>query len=166
MPLVVCNIAELPFPHGCSPTQLTLMQIMRTVQIHVAVLVVTSFFFSEAPFHAEFVALSLCIQECLYIQQLASELKQSSDQPVVIYEDNQSTIHIAQNSEHHGRSKHIDVRYMFVRDLVEAKHFELRYCNTKQQLADFFTKAHLEPAFNYFCKRLRLLSLQDFTHSG
>ncbi|KAH9051906.1 hypothetical protein Ae201684P_017386 [Aphanomyces euteiches] len=126
---------------------LTLMQIMRTVQIHVAVLVVTSFFFSEAPFHgwrrnknivtlstteAEFVALSLCIQECLYIQQLASELKQSSDQPVVIYEDNQSTIHIAHNSEHHRRSKHIDVRYMFVRDLVEAKHFELRYCNTKQ----------------------------------
>ncbi|KAF0722783.1 hypothetical protein Ae201684_018174 [Aphanomyces euteiches] len=115
---------------------------------------------------AEFVALSLCIQECLYIQQLASELKQSSDQPVVIYEDNQSTIHIAQNSEHHGRSKHFDVRYMFVRDLVEAKHFELRYCNTKQQLADFFTKAHPEPAFNYFCKRLQLLSLHDFTHSG
>ncbi|KAH9107020.1 hypothetical protein AeMF1_017532, partial [Aphanomyces euteiches] len=108
---------------------------------------------------AEFVALALCIQECLYIQQLASELKQSSDQPVIIYEDNQSTIHVAQNSEHHGRSKHIDVRYMFVRDLVEAKHFELRYCNTKNQLADFFTKAHPEPAFKSFCKALRLLSL-------
>ncbi|KAH9139250.1 hypothetical protein AeRB84_016475 [Aphanomyces euteiches] len=79
---------------------------------------------------AEFVALALCIQVSLYIQQLASELKQSSDQPVIIYEDNQSTIHVAQNSEHHGGSKHIDVRYMFVRDLVEAKHFELRYCNT------------------------------------
>ncbi|KAH9151299.1 hypothetical protein AeRB84_005021 [Aphanomyces euteiches] len=115
---------------------------------------------------AEFVALALCIQECLYIQQLASELKQSSDQPVIFYEDNQSTIHVAQNSEHHGRSKHIDVRYMFVRDLVEAKHFELRYRNTKNQLADFFTKAHPEPAFKSFCKSLRLLSLAEFTDSG
>ncbi|KAH9074457.1 hypothetical protein Ae201684P_022264 [Aphanomyces euteiches] len=148
-----------------SPSSLpTLMLIMQIAKTPVAVSKQNIVTLSTT--EAEFVALALCIQECLYIQQLASELKQSSDQPVIFYEDNQSTIHVAQNSEHHGRSKHIDVRYMFVRDLVEAKHFELRYRNTKNQLADFFTKAHPEPAFKSFCKSLRLLSLAEFTDSG
>jgi hypothetical protein len=111
---------------------------------------------------AEFVALALCIQECLYIRQLAAELHHTSDQPIPVHEDNQSTIRIAQNAEHHGRSKHIDVRFMFVRDLVENKEFILHYCPTKDQLADFFTKAHPEPAFRKFCASLRLLSLLDF----
>jgi hypothetical protein len=112
---------------------------------------------------AEFVALALCIQECLYIRQLAGELLQTSDQPTVVYEDNQSTIKIAENAEHHGRSKHIDVRYMFVRDLVEANQFILKYCPTKQQIADFFTKAHPEPAFRTFCKALRLIALSEYS---
>ncbi|KAF0776207.1 hypothetical protein AaE_000093 [Aphanomyces astaci] len=111
---------------------------------------------------AEFVALALCIQECLYVRQLAAELHHTSDQPISVHEDNQSAISIAQNAEHHGRSKHIDVRFMFVRDLVENKEFILHYCPTKEQLADFFTKAHPEPAFRRFCLALRLYALGDY----
>ncbi|KAF0710390.1 hypothetical protein AaE_012551 [Aphanomyces astaci] len=111
---------------------------------------------------AEFVDLALCIQEFLYVRQLAAELHNTSDQPISVYEDNQSTISIAQNTEHHGRSKTIDVRFMFVRDLVENSEFILHNCSTKEQRADFFTKAHPEPVFRRFCLALRLYALGDY----
>ncbi|KAF0702583.1 hypothetical protein AaE_015838 [Aphanomyces astaci] len=103
---------------------------------------------------AEFVALALCIQELLYLRQLASELQQTSDQPVLVDEDNQSTIKIATNAELHGRSKHIDVRYMFVRDLVDSGEFQLKWCSSGNQLADFFTKPLPAPAFADLRSRL------------
>ncbi|KAF0692297.1 Aste57867_16619 [Aphanomyces stellatus] len=113
---------------------------------------------------AEFVALALCIQECLYMRQLASELQQTSDRPIPVHEDNQSTIKIAETAEHYGHSKHIDVRYMFVRDLIEAQEFGLKYCPTKQQLADFFTKAH--PLMRHFAKPSALLSTSTHHRDG
>jgi hypothetical protein len=111
---------------------------------------------------AEFVALALCIQELLYLRQLCGELLQTSDQPVLVYEDNQSTIKIATNAELHGRSKHIDVKYFFVRDLIEAGEFELRWCSSSTQLADFFTKPLPAPAFADFRTRLSIMPLASF----
>jgi hypothetical protein len=111
---------------------------------------------------AEFVALALCIQELLYLRQLTGELQQTSDQPILVHEDNQSTIKIATNAELHGRSKHIDVKYMFVRDLLDAGEFELKWCNTNNQLADFFTKALPTPAFVSLRNRLSILPLDAF----
>ncbi|KAF0756064.1 hypothetical protein AaE_004776 [Aphanomyces astaci] len=112
---------------------------------------------------AEFVALALCIQELLYLRQLASGLQQSSDQPVLVHEDNQSTIKIATNAEVHGRSKHINVRYMFVRDLVDSGEFQLKWCSPGNQLADFFTKPLPAPAFANLRSRLSIIPLSAFT---
>jgi len=54
--------------------------------------------------------------------------------------DNQSAIKLAKNPVQHGRSKHIDTRYHFLRDHVKQKTIELKYCNTTEQIADIFTK--------------------------
>ncbi|KAF0747526.1 hypothetical protein AaE_007695 [Aphanomyces astaci] len=83
-----------------------------------------------SPTKAEFVALALCIQECLNVRQLTAELHHTSDQPISVHEDYQSAFSITKNSEHHERSKHIDVRFMFVRDFVENKEFILHYSGT------------------------------------
>ena len=99
---------------------------------------------------AEFVALAQCVQELLYLKQLANELHQTSDQPMEVFEDNQSTIKIASNSELHGRSKHIDVRYFFVRDLIDQCVIKLSWCPTDRQLADFFTKSLPKPTFKAY----------------
>lgn len=111
---------------------------------------------------AEFVALALCIQELLYLRQLTGELGLTSSQPILIHEDNQSTIKIATNAELHGRSKHIDVRFMFVRDLIDSGEFDLKWCPTNDQLADFFTKAHPEPTFLSLRTRLGIIPLATF----
>nr|GEV23641.1 hypothetical protein [Tanacetum cinerariifolium] len=62
------------------------------------------------------------------------------EQGTIINYDNMSTIKLSKNSVMHNRSKHIDVRYFFLRDLVNDGTIELRYCNTSAQIADIMIK--------------------------
>jgi hypothetical protein len=89
---------------------------------------------------AEYVVLSLCIQEVLWTKNLLSEMKIKIDYPVIVHEDNQSAIAIAKNDGYQSRAKHINICYYFVRDQVKAKSIDLQYIETKFQLADFLTK--------------------------
>ena len=57
-----------------------------------------------------------------------------------VYEDNQGAIALAKNPEFHKRTKHIDIRYHFVREKVEDGHVILKYCPTLDMLADLMTK--------------------------
>ena len=54
--------------------------------------------------------------------------------------DNKSAISLAKNLVMHDRSKHIELRYHFIRDCVETKKIELEYVATEFQLADMLTK--------------------------
>jgi hypothetical protein len=54
--------------------------------------------------------------------------------------DNKSAIKLLKNQVQHGRSKHIDTRFHFLRDHMKQKTIELEYCNTKEQVVDIFTK--------------------------
>ena len=89
---------------------------------------------------AEYVALSLCIQEVLWTKSLLLEMKVNINGPVMVYEDNQSAIAIAKNEGYQSRPKHIVIRYHFVRDQVKNKVIQLEYIESKLQLADFLTK--------------------------
>ena len=71
------------------------------------------------------------------------------DGPVVVCEDNQSAIAIAKNDRYQSRTKHIDIRYHFVRDQVENKVIQLQYNETKLQLVDFQTKSILTGKINF-----------------
>ena len=62
------------------------------------------------------------------------------EEPTVIFVDNKSAIQLAKNPVHHGRSKHIDTRFHFLRDHVKQKTIELQHCNTTEQITDIFTK--------------------------
>ena len=75
----------------------------------------------------------------------------------LLYCDNKSAIDLSKNPEHHARTKHIDIQYHFVRDYIERKIFELRYINTKEQLADALTKALDINAFRNFTKRINIV---------
>ena len=58
---------------------------------------------------------------------------------------------MAKNSQSHGRSKHVDIKYHFVREQVERETIKVTYCKTEEMTADIFTKSIL----NYQFKRLR-----------
>ena len=65
----------------------------------------------------------------------------------------QSCIAMAKNPQHHGRSKHIDIKYNFVRELVENETIKLKYCPTKEMIADILTKGLNCEQFCYLRKR-------------
>jgi hypothetical protein len=58
----------------------------------------------------------------------------------VINCDNNSTIQLSKHPVLHGKSKHIEVRFHYLRELVNAETVKLEYCATENQVADIFTK--------------------------
>jgi hypothetical protein len=88
---------------------------------------------------SELIALTEAIKESLHIRQLLANFKVEY-QPV-IYEDNQSTIKFSQQHVTNPRSKHIDVRYLFIREYVKSKEVIILYCPSEDMIADIFTKA-------------------------
>ena len=73
--------------------------------------------------------------------------------------DSHSAIAITCNPVHHSKTKHIDIRYHFIKDYVEKGLIELKYVQTDNQLADIFTKALDESRFNALVSRLGMLNL-------
>ena len=88
----------------------------------------------------EYIALSLCMQEVLWLKSLLRELKWKIPEKIKIVEDNQSAIAIAKNDGYPSRAKHIDIRYHFIRDHIKDEKIAIEYIDSKNQLADFLTK--------------------------
>ena len=99
-------------------------------------------------------------QECLYLKQTAGELGHPIASAITLHENNQSTIQIVNNSGHHGRTKHIDVRYHFLNELVEQQMFRVVYTDTRHQVADIFTKPLDITTFCALRSQLRVEQLQ------
>lgn len=105
---------------------------------------------------AEYIALSRTAQEALWWQQL---LKQLDDQQVVpIMCDNQSAICVAKNQGFNPKTKHIAIRYHFVRDTLNRGEVTLDYVPTKQQPADGLTKPLTKQNHEQFKKMLGIVS--------
>ena len=79
--------------------------------------------------------------------------------PVVIYCDNTSAINISKNPVMHSKTKHIGIKYYFLRELVQEKEVRLEYMNTKEQIVDIFTKPFSKDAFLYLRGKLGVLPL-------
>ena len=86
-------------------------------------------------------ALSIVTQKAIWIRQPQKELGVTESGPTLIYEDNQGAIFMAKNPVFHKRTKHVQIRYHFVREAVERGIIALEYCRTNEMLADSCTKA-------------------------
>lgn len=71
---------------------------------------------------------------------MLKDIKVSCSDLVVIYCDNSIDIDISNNLVFHSKTKHISIKYNFLKEKVEAKEAKLVYVNTKEQIADIFTK--------------------------
>ena len=89
---------------------------------------------------AEYVALATATQEAKFLRQLFADLMCHPCKNVCIYVDNQGTIALANNPVHHKRSKHIDVKYHYVRLEIQSGAVSLTYVPTDKNVADVFTK--------------------------
>ena len=111
---------------------------------------------------AEYVAATSCASQAIWLRNVLKELHFSQEGPTSIYCDNNSTIKLSKDSVLHGRSKHIDVRFHFLRDLTKEKVIDLIYCRSKDQIADLFTKPLKLDAFQKLRKLLGVCSMEDY----
>jgi hypothetical protein len=111
---------------------------------------------------AEYVALASTVQEVLYLRALLEELGYRQTQGTLIYEDNQSTIKVAKNPEHHGRCKHIDIRFFFVQERNQGGYIRLEYCPTDRMVADPLTKAIGPQKFSKLCELMGVTTKNEW----
>lgn len=89
---------------------------------------------------AEYTALASTMQECKYLEQLLEGIDDYKDTQTVVYEDNQGTIALAKNLVNQQRCKYVDIKYHFVRLIVNEGKMCLLYCTTEEMVADIMTK--------------------------
>lgn len=90
---------------------------------------------------AEYVALSEASKEAIWLRRLLSDMGKTQENPTILWGDNQGANKLVRNPEFHKRSKHIDVRYHFVREKEQEGEIKVQYIPTQEQLADGLTKA-------------------------
>ena len=88
---------------------------------------------------AEYIATGSCCTQLLWMKQILADYGIIQD-TLVVYCENTSAINISKNLVQHSRTKHIDIRHHFIRELVENKTVVIEHVTTKNQLADIFTK--------------------------
>lgn len=89
---------------------------------------------------AEFIAAASSACQVVWLRRILQELDHVQCKPTTVYCDNSSAIKLSKNPVMHGRSKHIDVRFHFLRELTKDEIVQLVHCHTQEQVADIMTK--------------------------
>jgi hypothetical protein len=110
---------------------------------------------------AEYIAASHCCAQLLWMRQTLRDYGYKLSKVPLIF-DNESAIPMADNPVEHSRTKHIDIRYHFLRDHQKKGDIEIAYVNTNNRLADIFTKPLDEKTFSKLSNELNILDSQNF----
>ena len=105
---------------------------------------------------AEYVAQTHAAKEAMWFRQLLTELFGPIEAPTTLFSDSKSAIALAQDGHYHARTKHIDIRYHFIRYIIDAGTIKLVYCGTDDMTADTLTKALPSAKAKHFAKALGL----------
>ena len=116
---------------------------------------------AQSTVEAEYIAMALAIKNLLWIIQLLHELGLRVELPVEVNEDNQGTIQLAKNPIISTRSKHIDIRYHLIRDVLRQGYITIKYCPTDQMDADIMTKPLPKDTFIKFKQRLKISNPEE-----
>lgn len=103
---------------------------------------------------AEYVALAETCQEVLWMRRLLKDLGEEQISGTIIEEDNQSCLSFAKSERTNKRSKHIETKHHFIKDLCERGEVVLEYCPTDRMNADIFTKPLGVVKHQYFVEQL------------
>lgn len=105
---------------------------------------------------AEYIALTEAVKEMLYMERLMKDFDIITTHPLTIFTDSQNCINMLENQRASSRTKHIDTKYHYVRDLVEKRRIVLKYCPSEDNAADLFTKPLGSVKMGFFARRLGL----------
>jgi hypothetical protein len=110
---------------------------------------------------AEYITVGHCCVQLLWMRQTLRDYGYKLSK-VPLLCDNESAIRMADNPVEHSRTKHIVIRYHFLRDHQQKGDIEIAYINTKDQLANIFTKPLDEKIFTKLRNELNILDSRNF----
>src|ERR1700678_2002459 len=108
---------------------------------------------------SEYIAATYAAKEALWLRQLILQIFGVSLNATILFSDNQSAIALTKEHQYHAHTKHIDVRYHFIRWIVEDGKLRLIYCPTEEVIADILTKALVSTKVKHFASELGLVPL-------
>ena len=106
---------------------------------------------------AEYIAACMAAREAICLRKLLAGLSGQSLEPTVIHCDNQSCVKMSINPVQHDRTKHVEMKYHYIREMVQRRAMELRYIPTNEQIADVLTEPSGQGKFLYFLDKLEVV---------
>ncbi|MCO5611055.1 hypothetical protein L7F22_065305 [Adiantum nelumboides] len=101
----------------------------------------------------EYVAALEACKEAIWLGRLVTDLGIKEETPI-LHCDSQSAIYLARNPVYHSKKKHVDVKYHFIKEMVEDKQVQLVKVHTIDNHVDFLTKGFPGESFAHYCKLL------------
>ena len=105
---------------------------------------------------AELIAANAGASDGTWMTHLLEELGYPQRSPFPLHMDNQSSIKVARNPEHHGKMKHLETKYYWIRDQVDLGKLEIEWVASSENCADILTKALSKDLHEYQCSLLGL----------
>jgi hypothetical protein len=106
----------------------------------------------------DYIVATPCCTQILWMKQTMTDIQVEYDETIPIYCDNTSSISISKNLLMHSKTKHIPIKYHFLREPFAENNIRVEYVGTKEQVADIFTKLLPQEVFEYLFQRLRVIS--------
>ena len=98
---------------------------------------------SQSTTEVEYVVVAINCTNIVWLKHLLKGMKEEVTKPVILYCDNTSFINISKNPVMHAKTKHIAIKYHYVRELVEDKKVKMEYIHTKEQIVDTIVQGYL-----------------------
>ncbi|KAJ3655891.1 hypothetical protein Zmor_014999 [Zophobas morio] len=105
---------------------------------------------------AEYMALTEAAKEATFIQKFLLELGFAQLSQMVLFSDNQGALRLAQYPVYHARSKHIDLRHHYIREVVKNDSLTIQHVPSQDMIGDIFTKGLASIKHGSFTERLDL----------
>eukprot|EP00253_Pinus_taeda_P011503 PITA_11503 len=115
---------------------------------------------------AEYVAATAAACQAVWMRRMLRSLGQEQAKATVIFCDNSSAIALLKNSVFHKRTKHIDTRFHYIRELVNNGEIVLEHCRTQEQVADILTKPLDQKIFEFLRKCLGMIECPEVEIKG
>ena len=109
---------------------------------------------AQSTAEAEFIAATAAVNQALWLRKILIDLHLEQGMSTEVMVDNQAAIAISNNPVFHGKTTHFCIKLFFLRDVQQDGGVCLKYCKTKNQLADIFTKALPRSRFEFLREKL------------
>ncbi|XP_066162151.1 secreted RxLR effector protein 161-like [Oryza sativa Japonica Group] len=110
---------------------------------------------------AEYIAAAVAACQGVLLARLLTDVLEADAPAPKLMVDNQSTISLVKNPVHHDRTKHVDIKFHYLRECAEQKLIEVAFVGTADQLGDIFTKSLGRTRFHELCSKIGVSDLRQ-----